>query len=667
MRAAGMKSFVFLGCLVLLLSCRSTVNAAHQPAAQPKLDAQQRPTAAAFFSSPTMSHLALSPNGKLLAGILERGGVEVVFVLPLSGGGLRTLGKVERTEFHGGQSIRSLGWGGNERVLVSLESLFLAAHGVRARQTRLMVLPLDGSKAKYLGKNWPYQYFSGSQDDVISWRIPGDPEHILLNWWAPGENGISARLVNVATGAMQTVVSARLGMQQWHADHLGQVRAGSGASRHGTKIFTLVKGDSGAFEELVRFDVFGQTGFTFAAFSEKPEQIYVRSMGTAPRSALHSYDLSTRTLGPVVFEHAEVDVGPTWSSERDGHLIAVGYTTDRFHWHYLDPEMQRDQMEIDRALPHTANRIVEMDQAERLALVLSESDISAPRYSIFDRVRDELHPLPPLYPELRPEQMSPMQPIELTARDGLVLHGYLTRPRDAAPGPLPMILLPHGGPTWRDVWGWNAEVQFLASRGFAVLQVNFRGSTGYGSRHQSLGYKQWGLAMQDDLTDAVKWAIAEGIADPARVGIYGASYGGYAALMGLVKTPELFRAGASLAASSDLIERLEDLDRYPFSDFNAPMRGDLSEDREQLIATSPARRADQIRAPVLIAHGTQDPVVHEKQAHYMIDALEAAGRPVEFHIYQDEVHGFLDERNAIDFYTKLAAFFERNLAAVPRP
>jgi dipeptidyl aminopeptidase/acylaminoacyl peptidase len=464
------------------------------------------------------------------------------------------------------------------------------------------------------------------------------------------------------------LVAPQTGVRGWHADHLGQVRAASGATLHGTRMFTLVRTQaSGSFDELIRFDPFEQPGFIFAAFGEKPESIYVRTLGAVERSALHAYDLTTRTLGPVIFEHPEVDVGPVWTSERDGRLIAVGYTTDRSRWHYFDPVMQRDQIEIDRALPHTQNQIVEMDQAERIALVSSSSDVAAPRYSIYDRERDELHPLPELYPDLRPEQMSPMQPIEFAARDGLVIHGYLTRPRDAAAGPLPMILLPHGGPTVRDVWGWDPEVQFLASRGFAVLQVNYRGSSGYGSRHMSLGYKQWGLAMQDDLTDAVKWAIAEGIADPARVGIYGGSYGGYAALMGLAKTPELFRAGASFAGVSDLITLLDDFELYAFSDFNTPTKGDDWKDREQLAATSPARLADRIRAPVLIAQGTQDPIVHEKQAHEMIDALEAAGGDVEYHIYQDEVHGFLDERNAIDFYTKLAAFFERHLLGEARP
>ena len=291
----------------------------------------------------------------------------------------------------------------------------------------------------------------------------------------------------------------------------------------------------------------------------------------------------------------------------------------------------------------------------------ASSDVVPPRYLVYNRKRREMHPLFVQYPDLKSEQMSPMQPIAFQARDGITIHGYLTRPKDAAPGPLPAIVLPHGGPTSRDVWGWDPEVQFLVSRGFAVLQVNFRGSTGYGARHQRLGYKQWGLAMQDDITDATRWLIAEGIADPARIGIYGSSYGGYAALMALVATPELFRAGASLAGVSDIIELLDNVDAYAFSDFNVPVHGDTWKDRDQLAATSPARHADRIRAPVLIAHGTQDPIVHVKQAHLVIDAIEGAGGQVEFHLYEGEVHGFIDERNAIDFYTKLAAFFERHL------
>jgi dipeptidyl aminopeptidase/acylaminoacyl peptidase len=351
-------------------------------------------------------------------------------------------------------------------------------------------------------------------------------------------------------------------------------------------------------------------------------------------------------------------------STPDGRLLAVYYETDRPHWKHFDESAGRDQAAIDYELSDTWNEVVSSDAAERVAIVRASSDVSPPRYYIYNRATGRMSLLFEAYPELRRDMMSPMQPVSFAARDGLTLHGYLTRPRGAS-GAGPAILLVHGGPTARDVWSWDPEVQFLVSRGFSVLQVNFRGSSGYGARHERLGYKQWGLAMQDDLTDAAQWLIAQGVADPARLGIYGASYGGYAALMGLVKTPELFRAGASFAGVTDIIELLDNVDRYAFSDFNGPVTGDASDDREQLAATSPARHVDRIRAPVLIAHGTEDPSVHVDQAHLMIDALEAAGKPVEAHLYRDEVHGFMDERNAIDFYTKLADFFERHLMAQP--
>jgi dipeptidyl aminopeptidase/acylaminoacyl peptidase len=646
--------------------CRSTVRAARLEPQAPGPDAAQRPGAAAFFRSPLISHPSISPDGVHLAGILEQGGVEIVFVRALRGREIRPLGKLERTDFSSSKAIRALGWGGNERVLVSLEMPSRVAVGVRARQTRLMVVDLKGGRPKYLGKNWPYQQYSQFQDRVIAWTLPDAPDHILLNWWEPGEPGVSARRVNVKSGAMKTLAFARIGVQSWYANHLGQVMAGSGAARWGTEIFTLARaGPDDGFEELVRFDPFREEGFSFAAFSETPTRIYVWKSGE--RDALHAYDLETRSLGEALFHHPEVDLDRVWSSQRDGRLIAVGYTTDRRHWHFFDEEMQRDQAAIDRALPGTWNEIVSTDREERVAVVRASSDTIPPRYLLYDRARREMYPLFDALPELRGRPLSPMQPVEFEARDGLRIHGYLTRPRSAPPGPLPTIVLPHGGPSSRDVWGWDPEVQFLASRGFAVLQLNFRGSTGYGTRHQRLGYRQWGLAMQDDISDAVRWLVAQGLADPQRIGIFGTSYGGYAALMGMVKTPELFRAGASLAGVTDLIECIDHAEHYAWSDFNTPVIGDEWKDRDALAATSPARHAGAVRAPVLIAHGTEDPIVHVNQAHHMIDALEAAGREVEFHLYEGEVHGFLDERNAIDFYTRLAAFFERHLLATRAP
>lgn len=662
--------------LAPIAGCRTHVVAARQKVSTAAFDEQNRPTAAAFFRSPLVSHPALSPDGETLAGILEHDGTEIVFVRPVVGRDIKPVGKLERTEYRGSKAIRTLGWGGDQRIIVSLESPKLNSFeparlvgaptrqpvGVRARQTRLMVVDLDSGRINYLGKNWPFQAYSQFQDDVIAWRLPDDPDHILLDWWQLDQAGVSARRVNLDNGRMETEADAQLGMVRWHANQLGQVLAGSGASRTGTQVFTVARpSPTDRFEEIVRFDPYHEAGFEFAAFSERPDQIYVWSTGDGDLTGLYTYDLARHALGPLVYEQPEVDLDGIWTSQRDGHLIAVHYTTERPHWHYFDRAMASEQAAIDAALPGSSNSIVQMDRDERVALVCASSDVMAPRWFYYEREKHTLHPLFDQFPDLHADAMSPMKAISFRARDGLTIHGYLTRPRKAGPGPLPTILLPHGGPSARDVWGWDPEVQFLASRGFAVLQLNFRGSTGYGTRHRAAGYLQWGLAMQDDITDAAQWAIAQGIADPQRLGIYGASYGGYAALMALVKTPDLFQAGASLAGVSDIIEWLDNVAAYAFSDFNTPAYGDTSKDREQLAAVSPARQADRIRAPVLIAHGTEDPIVHVNQASHMIDALQSAGREVEFVLYADEVHGFIDERNAIDFYTKLASFFERHL------
>jgi len=453
----------------------------------------------------------------------------------------------------------------------------------------------------------------------------------------------------------------------WAADHRGQVRAGWGGTKTGTTRFLYARiGSEDRFEEIIRWDPFDDDGFWLAGFSEDPKKIYVWSNSETGRDSLYTYDLAEQQLGEMVFGHPEVDASSILQSDRDGRLLAVCYETEKPQLHFVDDEARHEQEAIDRALPWTVNRIVDRDQSERLAIVEASADRVPPKYFLFDRDDRSLSFLFEAYPNLADADLAPMKPIRFEARDGLVIHGYLTLPVGVEPRNLPTIVLPHGGPWSRDVWGWNAEVQFLASRGFAVFQLNFRGSTGYGVHHRELGYGEFGLKMQDDITDGTRWLIDQGIADPERIGIFGSSYGGYASLQALVKAPDLYRAGASYAAVTDLITMLNDDEHYLFFEGQLErMVGDEWDDREYLISVSPARQAHRIRAPVLVAHGTQDPRVHVKHAKAMSDALEHAGVEVETYLYRDEVHGFLDERNAIDFYTKLASFFERHLAVVP--
>ena len=354
-------------------------------------------------------------------------------------------------------------------------------------------------------------------------------------------------------------------------------------------------------------------------------------------------------------------MGALVRSQRTGKLLGVQVVRDRPEIHYFDDAARREQAAIDRAFPGMTNRIVSLDRAERVAIVEVSGDTKPPEYYVYDREHKRMDFLFAAYPALDSALLAPMKAVRYRARDGVEIQAYLTLP-PGKQGRLPTIVVPHGGPTARDVWGWDAEAQFFASRGFAVFQPNYRGSSGFGIEHERKGYRQWGLTMQDDISDGVAWLVEQGIADRDRIGIYGASYGGYAALEGVVKTPELYRAGASFAGVSDMVDLLDDLDKYLFSDFNKPTRGDTGDDREQLEATSPARRAARVRAPVLLAHGEADPIVDVAQSRAMQDALEDAGRTVEAYYYPDEGHGFSDERNRIDFHEKLAAFFTRHLA-----
>lgn len=262
--------------------------------------------------------------------------------------------------------------------------------------------------------------------------------------------------------------------------------------------------------------------------------------------------------------------------------------------------------------------------------------------------------------QLDPAQMVAMTPISLKARDGLPLHGYLLLPKDSSGKKLPLVVIPHGGP-WdvKDEWGYDSEAQLLVSRGYAVLKVNYRGSSGYGKSFVTAGYHQWGKQMQDDVTDATRWAIGQGIADPRRVCIFGSSYGGYAALMGAVKEPELYRCAAGLFGVYDLPSLYSQGD----SADSIMWQNDLKEHlgRDGLEDISPSLHADRINIPVLLAAGREDQTAPPSHTEKMRDALRKLGKPVEAVIYDAEGHGFYKDEDSIDFYTKLLAFLDRNI------
>jgi dipeptidyl aminopeptidase/acylaminoacyl peptidase len=303
------------------------------------------------------------------------------------------------------------------------------------------------------------------------------------------------------------------------------------------------------------------------------------------------------------------------------------------------------------------------DKAEDRFVVASFNDRTEGKRYLFDPATGGLEFLAEIAPWLKEGDLAEMKPVTYTARDGLSIQGYLTLPRGAAGQRLPVVVNPHGGPWARDVWGWNAEVQFLASRGYAVFQPNFRGSTGYGRTFWESGFKQWGRSMQDDVTDGVRWLIRQGIADPARIAIFGGSYGGYCALAGAAFTPDLYRAVVDYVGVSNLFTFLAAIPPYwkPYLETMHEMVGDPERDKEMLAACSPALHADRIRAPLLIAQGANDPRVNKAESDQVVAALRQRGVAVEYLVKANEGHGFQNEENRLEFYRAMERFLDRHL------
>jgi len=363
-----------------------------------------------------------------------------------------------------------------------------------------------------------------------------------------------------------------------------------------------------------------------------------------------------------IFRHSEVDIGPVMIHPKTFALQAVGFDVDRLEWKLIDKSLKADFKALgseDKAELHVVSR----DDADEQWIVLYNRDNASPAYHFYNRKLKRTQFLFSTRPELDRYELGPMKPVSFAARDGLRIRGYLTLPPGHDPKKLPLVLDVHGGPWVRDHWGFNPEAQWLANRGFAVLQVNYRGSTGYGKKFLHAGDREWCAKMQDDLTDAVGWAVKEGIADPARVAIHGGSYGGYAALAGAAFTPDLYHCAVDVVGPSNLETLIRSIPPYW-----EPMRrlfdlrvGNVDTEPDFLRERSPLFRADHIRIPMLIAQGANDPRVKQAESEMIVNALKEKGKDVEYLLFPDEGHGFAKPANRLKFYAAAEKFLERHL------
>ena len=411
-------------------------------------------------------------------------------------------------------------------------------------------------------------------------------------------------------------------------------------------------------------------GSVITGFSKDGKSLYAVTSANSDTTQLVSIDIATGKILKVLAEDPRGDLWDVADSyevltdKRTGAPQAAAFNYLKPEYKSIDPAFQSD-LAFLKANETGVFRIINRDYEDRLWIVRYINDVKPSRYFLYTRSPQKLELLIDPDPRLSTYTLAEMKPVQIRARDGMELVGYLTLPQGEQQKNLPLVLLPHGGPWHRDDWGFDSEVQWLANRGYATLKVNFRGSTGFGLKYLNAGTGQWCTgSMQHDLTDAVRWAIAQGIADSKRVVIYGGSYGGYAALCGLTMTPELYVAGVDLVGPSDVAHLLSSFPPYwkPVKKRWIRRIGiDAENDPEGNRKISPLYNVDKIRVPVLIAHGTNDPRVKQEASDRMVQAMREKKLPVTYLVYPDEGHGFYREPNILDFIGRLEEFLAKYL------
>lgn len=396
---------------------------------------------------------------------------------------------------------------------------------------------------------------------------------------------------------------------------------------------------------------------------EDPGKVIAISNKDRDKKAVVELDLETGRETRVVFQHEEVDVEGIRCSKKRDKLLFADYITWKKARHFLDAKMKDIYERISEELPDLEVDIINWDRDENKFIVHSYDDRSPGTYYLYEAAEDDLTKLSEVSPWIDPRKMAEMKSVSYKADDGLTIHGYLTLPRGGGSKNLPVIITPHGGPRTRDKWGFDPEVQFLANRGYAVLQMNYRGSTGYGKKFREASNKQWGGKVQNDITDGVEWLISEGIADPERIAICGYSFGGYCALNGVIKHPGLYRCAVSYSGLTNLFTYLKDIPPYlkPIQQMIYNTVGHPEKDADYLRAVSPIFHTDEIKVPLLIAQGEKDPRVNAGETTQFVQKLRENGVEVTYILEKDEGHSFRKEENRLFFYSELEKFLAENL------
>lgn len=620
------------------------------------------PPVEAFGQMPFIRDLDISPSGNRFFAIVRPDNAqEYQFVVfDIEDGTVEPIYGVTQTDE---LSIRQPFWKRDDRIIFSVRGAG-NRYGTETVETRLFSLDPEEGKMRPLFRSRPDDGVPVQIQDRIVSRLRGDSDHILISYYKDSRVNVY-RVYTEKSRRHNQEMSGKRGISSWRADSNGRIRSGSGIVDDKRQRLIVRLADD-KWEDISHRVAEGAPDFRFLGFPDNPDKAFVASAHESETAALYLYDIPTDSFEKQLFRSEVSDVYGVVQRAEDGAALGVIFAEDDADIHWFGDNLARRVLErVKKALPGYSITLESLNANDTHSVIFAEQGNNPGQYYLFDHDAGALVALPVQYPSLEGREMGQTFVSSYPARDGLDIPAYITLPPTYTSleeaKDLPFIVLPHGGPNARTFAGFDWEVQFLVSRGYGVLEMNFRGSTGYGQNFREAGDREWGQAMQDDITDGANWLVEQGFADRNRLAIMGHSYGGYAALMGVVKTPDLYQCAVTHGAVADLPRLIKHEAQFVGGKYWTRRIGRLWGDREMLRENSPALHADKIKVPVLLFHGEEDRVVIVDQTERMVSGLKRQDREFKYVELEKGSHYLNVSDNRLVFLQETEAFLKECL------
>jgi len=608
----------------------------------------------AFGNLPQTKQLKLSPNGKSLAFIREHQGQTLIGVADLVNGGSNYIVRTDNQKF----KIGWFRWANDQTLLISSDYP-VSRRGVKYTETRLMKIGIEaGAEIEPVVVTKKNEHISQFQDNIID-ILPNEPNHFLMALDLKSPNYPSVYKIDLNSKRIRKLIySSKSNIRDWLTDRQHRVRLGIG--RDETSIFfRLYDLQTEEWRNIWHYEIFDAPDISPIGFGLNPNELYIRADHNG-RYAIFKVDLLDPKLSrELVFSDPDYDVeGSLIYSRKTNDVIGVYHGEADDSKVYFDKSYASFQKALNKAIPDSYNNISSFSSDENKYILFSSNWQTPGAYYIGDRTKGTLDFVSEQYPLLREVELSTKQKIVYKAKDGTEIEAYVTLPMKNVKDLNAAIVIPHGGPMARNYSGFDWFSQFFASRGYTVIEPNFRGSSGYGFEFEMASIKNWGGVMQDDLADAATWLVKQKDIDKNKICIVGASYGGYASMLAAVKQQDIFRCAASFAGVSDLELLLIKARR--FTNYKV-VKKQIGSDSDLLEEASPINHIEKINTPILLIHGEKDRVVDVTHSRNMFDELEDEDKVVEYVELPDGNHYLEIEKNRLQTLSKIEAFLEKYL------